>query len=197
MGYIKLLLFGIGLFSFSLGSTLAMDFGTSNRMAWLNSEYLKRYKCLPKTTAGGYLAYTDLSFEVLFEADLKYTKFYEANLSFCDLEKATLKKANLMMANLQSANLKSSNLYKAFLVGTNCSNADFTQAILIKANFNTANLRNTNLTKAKITFTDLSGADLRGAYHYKKLRGKYIKIPVTLKWLDEKGAHWKDSPILQ
>ena len=92
-------------------------------------------------------AYTDLSGQLLWWADLNEAILHHSNLQ----------EANLIYAHLVGANLGSSNLYLANLYG-----ADLSSANLSFANLSGADLTNTYIGNANLLLADLSNADLSG-----------------------------------
>jgi len=91
--------------------------------------------------------YADLSYQVLWWADLPYANLHHANLmnidfSFANLSGANLKIANVSYANLFEANLENSILAYASFFGANLDSVNIGDANLFYADFSDANLAN-------------------------------------------------------
>lgn len=131
------------------------------------------------------------------KANLKFANFSKANISGVYIFKSDLSNANLSGAkvtdrsvnffnsNLSNANLSGTHFYKfSSFSGSNLFNAQLTNSTCIRCDFSKSNLSNINLAN-----TDISKAFFKDSYYEKN--GK--KEPVTLEYLKERGAYWKNG----
>ncbi|HYI63000.1 MAG TPA: pentapeptide repeat-containing protein [Acidimicrobiales bacterium] len=100
----------------------------------------------------------DLSYVLLFRADLTDADVLGADLTGANLFGADLSKAHLIHTIFQGAGLTGANLTDANLSRANLTRADLTATELIRAN-----LTDADLTDAKPSYADLTGANLTGA----------------------------------
>ncbi|WP_207344643.1 pentapeptide repeat-containing protein [Arthrobacter sp. E3] len=128
---------------------------------------------------------TDASFD---GANLTGASFDGANLDGASFSAANLNHAYLNDANLNLANLTGANLSGGDLIGADLSAADLTRANLAGARLLDANLTHANLTGAILTGTRLTRTNLSGAYVLEKTGDKPMEVPVSRKYLKDKGA---------
>ena len=140
----------------------------------------------------------NLSGAILDGADLSDASFDGANLtgaSFdgANLDGASFIGADLTGASLNDANLNLANLNLANLSGVDLIGADLSAADLTGANLTGARLLDTNLTGAGLTSAVLTGArfaraHLAGTYILEMTEDKMVGVPVSRKYLKDKGV---------
>ena len=108
------------------------------------------------------LAYANLSFTSLFNANLSEANLSEANLFNANLSEANLFNANLFNANLSEANLSEANLFNANLSEANLPHANLFNANLSEANLSEANLFNADLSRANLSNATFSKTKILG-----------------------------------
>ena len=128
---------------------------------------------------------TDASFD---RANLTGASFDGATLDGASFIAANLTRASLNDANLHLANLTDANLNDADVIGADLSTADLTGANLAGAHLLDANLTGAGLTGAVLTGTRLARANLARTYILEMTGNKIMEVPVSRKYLKDKGA---------